>query len=71
MIVKNELIKRIKGYFDLNIYETKVWLALLSKGISSAGEIALQNHYGSYTRYDDIRCRDLRDVNHATTLRHS
>ena len=40
MIVKEDLIKKVKGYFDLNIYETKVWLALLSKGISSAGEIA-------------------------------
>ena len=40
MIVKTELVKKLKGYFDLNIYETKVWLALLSKGISSAGEIA-------------------------------
>lgn len=39
-IIKNELIKKIKDYFDLNIYETKVWLALLSRGISSAGEIA-------------------------------
>jgi HTH-type transcriptional regulator, sugar sensing transcriptional regulator len=39
-IIKNELIKKIKDYFDLNIYETKVWLALLTKGISSAGEIA-------------------------------
>ena len=39
-ILKPELIKKLKGYFDLNIYETKVWLALLSKGISSAGEIA-------------------------------
>jgi len=40
MIAKLDLIKKLKGYFDLNIYETKVWLALLSKGISSAGEIA-------------------------------
>ncbi|MCR4284754.1 MAG: hypothetical protein NUV97_01765 [archaeon] len=40
MIVKQELVKKLKGYFDLNIYETKVWLALLSKGVSSAGEIA-------------------------------
>jgi sugar-specific transcriptional regulator TrmB len=40
MIAKQELIKKLKGYFDLNIYETKVWLALLSKGVSSAGEIA-------------------------------
>ena len=40
MIVSNELVKKIKGYFDLNIYETKVWLALLTKGVSSAGHIA-------------------------------
>ena len=40
MIIKQDLVKRIKEYFNLNIYETKVWLALLSKGIASAGEIA-------------------------------
>ncbi len=40
MLVKKELIARIKDAFDLNVYETKVWLALLSKGIASAGEIA-------------------------------
>lgn len=40
MIIKQELVKRIKDHFNLNIYETKVWLALLSKGIASAGEIA-------------------------------
>ena len=40
MMVKQDLVKKIKEYFNLNIYETKVWLALLSKGIASAGEIA-------------------------------
>jgi sugar-specific transcriptional regulator TrmB len=40
MIVKTELINKIKDHFGLNMYETKVWLALLSKGIASAGEIA-------------------------------
>jgi sugar-specific transcriptional regulator TrmB len=40
MLVKTELIGKIKDYFDLNIYETKVWLALLGKGIASAGEVA-------------------------------
>ena len=40
MLIKNELIRQIKEHFNLNIYETKVWLALLSKGIASAGEIA-------------------------------
>jgi len=40
MLVKQELVSKIKDYFNLNIYETKVWLALLGKGIASAGEIA-------------------------------
>jgi len=40
MLVKNELITKIKDYFNLNVYETKVWLALLGKGSASAGEIA-------------------------------
>jgi sugar-specific transcriptional regulator TrmB len=40
MLVKTELVSKIKDYFDLNIYETKVWLALLGKGVASAGEVA-------------------------------
>ncbi|NCO11795.1 hypothetical protein CO038_03500 [Candidatus Pacearchaeota archaeon CG_4_9_14_0_2_um_filter_39_13] len=40
MIVKPELVKKIKDHFNLNIYETKVWLALLSKGVVSVGETA-------------------------------
>ncbi|NCN99053.1 TrmB family transcriptional regulator [Candidatus Pacearchaeota archaeon] len=40
MIVKQELVNKIKDHFSLNIYETKVWLALLSKGVVSAGETA-------------------------------
>ena len=40
MLVKQELISKIKDYFDLNVYETKVWLALIGKGVASAGEIA-------------------------------
>ena len=40
MLLKQELVNKIKDYFDLNIYETKVWLALLGKGIASAGQVA-------------------------------
>ena len=40
MLIKQELVNKIKDYFALNIYETKVWLALLGKGTASAGEIA-------------------------------
>ena len=40
MLIKQDLINKIRDYFSLNIYETKVWLALLRKGIASAGEVA-------------------------------
>ncbi len=39
-MIKQDLIKRIKDNFNLNIYETKVWIALIGKGLASAGEIA-------------------------------
>lgn len=40
MVAKTDLIKRIKYHFGLNIYESKVWLALLTKSIATVGEIA-------------------------------
>ncbi|MEM4152585.1 MAG: helix-turn-helix domain-containing protein [Candidatus Pacearchaeota archaeon] len=40
MTLKSDLIKKIKYHFGLNIYESKVWLALLSKSIATVGEIA-------------------------------
>jgi sugar-specific transcriptional regulator TrmB len=40
MIIQQQIINKIRDYFDLNIYETKVWLALLTKGVASVGEIA-------------------------------
>jgi len=52
MIIKPELVKKIKDYFNLNIYETKVWLALLSKGIASAGEIAELSNVPRSRTYD-------------------
>jgi sugar-specific transcriptional regulator TrmB len=52
MIINKELINKIKDYFDLNIYETKVWLALLGKGIASAGEIAEMSRVPRSRTYD-------------------
>ena len=60
MIVKPELVKKLKGYFDLNIYETKVWLALLSKGISSAGEIAEISSVPRSRTYDVLESLEKR-----------
>jgi len=60
MINKPDLIKKLKGYFDLNIYETKVWLALLSKGISSAGEIAEISSVPRSRTYDVLESLEKR-----------
>ena len=60
MINKPELIKKLKGYFDLNIYETKVWLALLSKGISSAGEVAELSGVPRSRTYDVLESLEKR-----------
>ena len=52
MLIKQELINKIKDYFDLNVYETKVWLALLGKGVASAGEIASISRVPRSRTYD-------------------
>lgn len=52
MFVKQELISKIKDYFNLNIYETKVWLALLARGIASAGQIAELSRVPRSRTYD-------------------
>jgi len=40
MIVKEEFLSRLRKIFDLNLYEVKVWTALLSRGVSTAGELS-------------------------------
>lgn len=40
MIVKDEFLSRLRKIFDLNLYEVKVWAALLSRGMSTAGELS-------------------------------
>ena len=60
MIVKQDLIKKLKGYFDLSIYETKIWIALLSKGISSAGEVAELSGVPRSRTYDVLESLEKR-----------
>lgn len=40
MIVKEEFLSRLRKIFDLNLYEVKVWASLLSRGVSTAGELS-------------------------------
>ena len=40
MIIKEEFLSRLRKIFDLNLYEVKIWTALLSRGTSTAGELS-------------------------------
>lgn len=40
MIIKEEFLSRLRKIFDLNLYEAKIWTALLSRGVSTAGELS-------------------------------
>ena len=60
MIIKQELVNQIRNHFGLNIYETKVWLALLGKGIASAGEIAEASGVPRSRTYDVLESLEKR-----------
>ncbi len=40
MIVKEEFLGKLRRYFGLNLYEVKIWTALLSRGVATAGELS-------------------------------
>jgi len=40
MIVKEDFLNKLRNLFDLNLYEVKIWTALLSRGVSTAGELS-------------------------------
>jgi sugar-specific transcriptional regulator TrmB len=60
MIIKQELVNQIKDHFSLNIYETKVWLALLGRGLASAGEIAEVSGVPRSRTYDVLESLEKR-----------
>ena len=40
MIVKEEFLNTLRRSFNLNLYEVRIWTALLSRGVSTAGELS-------------------------------
>ncbi len=40
MIVKDDFLSKLRKFFGLNLYEVKIWTALLSRGVSTAGELS-------------------------------
>ncbi len=51
-IVSDELLKKLRSAFNLNIYEVKVWVALLSKGVATAGELSDMSNVPRSRSYD-------------------
>jgi sugar-specific transcriptional regulator TrmB len=39
-VVKEEFLEELRRHFSLNLYEVKIWTALLSRGVSTAGELS-------------------------------
>ncbi|MEM4330582.1 MAG: helix-turn-helix domain-containing protein [Candidatus Pacearchaeota archaeon] len=52
MIVKEEFLSRLRKIFDLNLYEVKVWISLLSRRQSTAGEISSISNVPRSRTYD-------------------
>src|SRR3989339_823937 len=52
MIVREDLLKKLRGAFNLNIYEVKIWTALLSKGAATAGELSDMSNVPRSRSYD-------------------
>lgn len=58
MIVKEEFLSRLRKIFDLNLYEVKVWTALLSRGTSTAGELSTISDVPRSRTYDILESLD-------------
>jgi len=40
MVLREDLLSRLREIFGLNLYEVKIWSALLSRSVSTAGELS-------------------------------
>ncbi|MBI5391903.1 TrmB family transcriptional regulator [Candidatus Woesearchaeota archaeon] len=52
MVSNDELLKKLRSAFNLNIYEAKVWLAILSRGVATAGELSDMSNVPRSRSYD-------------------
>ncbi len=60
MIVDKILLKKLRSSFELNEYEVKIWTALLSKGVATAGELAEISNVPRSRSYDVLESLEKR-----------
>ncbi len=51
-MLREEVVEEVRKIFDLNLYEAKIWLALLSKGTATAGELSEMANVPRSRTYD-------------------
>ncbi len=51
-MLREEIVEEVRKIFDLNLYEAKIWLALLSKGTATAGELSEMANVPRSRTYD-------------------
>ena len=51
-MISEDSLKKLRSAFNLNIYEVKVWVALLSKGVATAGELSDMSDVPRSRSYD-------------------
>jgi len=52
MLIDKELISNLRGIFDLNQYEVDIWIHLISKGVSTAGQLSDLSNVPRSRAYD-------------------
>lgn len=62
MIVSNDMVSKVKRAFNLNMYESRLWLALLTKGVSSAGELSELANVPRSRAYDVLESLEAKGV---------
>jgi len=60
MIMNETFLKRLRSSFNLNEYEAKIWMALLSKGVATAGELADISNVPRSRSYDVLESLEKR-----------
>ena len=58
MIVREEFLNQLRQIFGLNLYEVRIWTALLSRGVSTAGELSDIGNVPRSRTYDILESLD-------------
>ncbi len=60
MVLKEETFKKLRSAFDMNIYEVRIWAAILSRGVATAGELSDIGNVPRSRAYDVLESLEKR-----------